>query len=416
MLKVVQDTRDGFVELMKDMISIKSYTCEEKEFADFLLARLSKVEGVDEAFIDGAGNMCAIIRGDGTGPNVLLNGHMDAVFEGNLDNWAPYDPYKPEIVDGKLIGRGISDLKGGLAAQVCAFEAIAAEVVKSGKKLPGDLIFLGVVQEEPAEMFGMEYFFDHTMAEKNIKADCVFLCEPSSLDLAIAQRGKVELVVKTYGKCAHSSAPEEGINALEHMVPVLKNIFEHNGIDLQEDAIGRTPITVTNCIVKPGGTLSCIPDECEISIDRRYAPTQKLEDLVAEFEAMFEEIKKDIPDFNATVEPRVYEETSYTGYTNAVKKYHPAWATPKDNEFVEKSLKALHGLGQDPKLKQWKFGTDGGTTCAEHGIPTIGYSGAMESQAHQPKEYVDVEDMVKTYEGYVAILAEIYGIDLAAFN
>lgn len=416
MLKVVQDTRDGFVELMKDMISIKSYTCEEKEFADFLLARLSKVEGVDEAFIDGAGNMCAIIRGDGTGPNILLNGHMDAVFEGNLDNWAPYDPYKPEIVDGKLIGRGISDLKGGLAAQVCAFEAIAAEVVKSGKKLPGDLIFLGVVQEEPAEMFGMEYFFDHTMAEKNIKADCVFLCEPSSLDLAIAQRGKVELVVKTYGKCAHSSAPEEGINALEHMVPVLKNIFEHNGIDLQEDAIGRTPITVTNCIVKPGGTLSCIPDECEISIDRRYAPTQKLEDLVAEFEAMFEEIKKDIPDFNATVEPRVYEETSYTGYTNAVKKYHPAWATPKDNEFVEKSLKALHGLGQDPKLKQWKFGTDGGTTCAEHGIPTIGYSGAMESQAHQPKEYVDVEDMVKTYEGYVAILAEIYGIDLAAFN
>jgi len=410
MLKVVENRRDNFIDLMKEMISIRSYTCEEKEFAEMLMNRLSGLPGVDEAFIDGAGNMCAIIRGEGNGPAVMLNGHMDAVFEGNLENWAPYNPYVPEIVDGKLIGRGISDLKGGLAAHVCAFEDIAAYVAKTGKKLPGDLIFLGVVQEEPAEMFGMEYFFDVTMKEKDIKCDLVYLCEPSSLDLAIAQRGKVELVVRTYGKCAHSSAPEEGINALEHMIPVLQRIFAHEGIDLQNDAIGRTPITVTNCIVKPGGTLSCIPDECEISIDRRYAPAQKLEDLVKEFEVMFEEIKKNIPDFKATVEPRVYEETSWTGYTNAVKKYHPAWATPADHEFVKATIKALEAVGQTPKTKQWKFGTDGGTTCAIHGIPTIGYSGAMESQAHQPKEYVDVEDMVKTYEGYVSILAELYGI------
>ena len=70
----------------------------------------------------------------------------------------------------------------------------------------------------------------------------------------------------------------------------------------------------------------------------------------------------------------------------------------------------------NPAAKYWKFGTDGGTTSAIHGIPTIGYSGALESQAHQPKEWVDVEDMVKTYEGYVAMLAEVYGIDIAAFN
>jgi putative selenium metabolism hydrolase len=416
MLKVVENTKDSFVDLMKDMISTKSLTCAEGDFAKLLLDRLGKVEGVDECFADGAGNVCAIIRGAGEGPNILLNGHMDAVDEGNLDNWAPYDPYVPSIVDGKLIGRGISDLKGGLAAQVCAFEAMAAHVVETGKKLPGDLIFLGVVQEEPAEMFGMEYFFNHTMAEKNIKADCVYLCEPSSLDLAIGQRGKVELVVKTYGKCAHSSAPEQGVNALEYMVPVLQDIFSHTGIDLQQDNVGTTPITVTNCTVKPGGTLSCIPDECEISVDRRYSPNQTIDDLMAEFEAIFARLKTRWPDFKATVEPRVYEETSYTGYTNKVKKYHPAWATPEDNEFVQKSFKALHALGQNPAAKYWKFGTDGGTTCAIHGIPTIGYSGATESQAHQPKEYVDIEEMYKTYEGYIAMLAEIYGIDIEAFN
>lgn len=416
MFKIVQDNRNDFVELMKKLVSIKSLTSQEGALAQFLLEEFQKI-GVDEAFIDGTGNVVAIVRGEGKGPNVLLNGHMDVVPEGNLENWAPYDPYKPEIVDGNLIGRGIDDLKGGLAAQIFAFKAIVERVVRQGKKLPGDLIFLAVVQEEPAEMFGMEYFFDYTMKEKNIKADVVFLAEPSSNDLAIGQRGKVELVVKTYGRCAHSSVPEEGINALEYMVPILQDIFSHTGIELKTDPLlGKTSITVTNCIVKPGGTLSVTPDECEIAVDRRYSTEQTLDDLLDEFKAIFKRLSTSYPEFKATVEPRIYEETSYTGYKNKVKKFHPPWSVDRNNEFVLKSFKALRSVGQDPGEKYWKFGTDGGITCAVYGIPTIGYSGAEEKWAHQPKEQVSVEEMVKTYEGYIAILAELYGIDQANFN
>jgi len=416
MYKVVKDRKDDYVEFMKKLISIKSLTCEEGDLAKFLLGEFQKM-GVDEAFIDGAGNVVAIMRGEGKGPNIMLNSHLDAVPEGNLDNWAPYDPYKPEIVDGKLIGRGISDLRGGMAAQVFAFKTIVEKVVKGGKKLPGDLIFTGVVQEEPAEMFGIEYFFDHTMKEKNITCDLVYLAEPSSNDLAIGQRGKVELVVRTFGRCAHSSAPQQGINALEEMVPILQDIFSHTGIDLRTDPMmGESSITVTNCIVKPGGTLSVIPDECEISIDRRYSTDQTVDDLLKEFEDIFKRLKTAYPEFKATVEPRVYEETSYTGYTNKVKKAHPAWRTDRNNEFVEKSFKALRALGQNPAEKYWKFGTDGGMTCAYHNIPTIGYSGAEEKWAHQPKEQVSIDEMMKTYEGYVAMLSEIYGIDKSNFN
>ena len=416
MFKVVEESRNDYVEFMKQMISTKSLTCHEDELAKFLLEKLQKVGGC-EAFIDGAGNVVGIIKGEGTGPNILLNGHMDAVPEGSLENWAPYDPYKPEIVDGNLIGRGICDMKAGLAAQLFAFCSIVERVVKKGKKLPGDLVFNAVVQEEPAEMFGTEYFFEHTMKEKNLKFDLAYLGEPSSNRLVLGQRGKVELVVKTYGKCAHSSAPKSGINALEYMVPILQDIFSHTGIDLKTDPVlGETCITVTNCIVKPGGTLSVIPDECEISIDRRYSTEQTMDDLLQEFEAIFKRLKTAYPEFKATVEPRVYEETSYTGYTNKVKKFHPAWRTDPENEYVLKSFKALKSIGQEPEAGYWKFGTDGGMTCAMYNIPTIGYSGAMESQAHQPKEYVNIDEMVKTYEGYLAMLAEIYGIDTAAFN
>lgn len=416
MFKVVEENRNDYVEFMKKLISIKSLTCNEEALAKFLVEEFQKM-GVDEAFIDGAGNVVAILRGEGKGPNILLNGHMDAVPEGNLENWAPYDPYKPEIVDGKLIGRGISDLKAGMAAHVFAFRAIVDRVVKRGKKLPGDLVFTGVVQEEPAEMFGTEYFFDHTMKERDIKCDLVYLAEPSSNNLVIGQRGKIELVVRTYGRCAHSSSPQEGINALEHMTPILQDIFSHTGIDLKTDPVlGETCITVTNCIVKPGGTLSVIPDECEISIDRRYSTEQTLDDLLQEFEAIFKRLKTVYPEFNATVEPRVYEETSYTGYTKKVRKYHPAWRTDRDNEYVVKSFKALRSIGQDPKEAYWKFGTDGGITAALHNIPTIGYSGAEEPWAHQPKEQVTIEEMVKTYEGYLAIFAELYGLDPEIFN
>jgi len=416
MLKIVQDNRNDYVEFLKKLISIKSLPCEEKKVADFVLEEFRNA-GVDEAFIDGAGNVVAIIRGEGTGPNILLNGHLDNVPPGSLENWAPYDPYKPEIVDGKLIGRGISDMKGGFAAQIFAMKAIVERVIKRGKKLPGDLVFSGVVQEEPAEMFGTEYFFDHTMKEKNLKCDVAFIGEPTANDVVIGQRGKVELVVKTYGRCAHSSAPQEGINALEEMVPILQDIFSHTGIDLKTDFLGwPTPITVTNCIVKPGGTLSVIPDECEIAVDRRYSTEQTLEDLLGEFEAIFKRLSTAYPEFKATVEPRYFVETSYTGYTKRVKKFHPPWRVDRDNEFVQRTFKALRGIGQDPHESYCVAGTDGGTTCAIHGIPTMMYSGADPKWAHQPKEQSDIEDMVKNYEGYIAILSEFYGIDLSVFN
>ena len=85
MFKIVRDNRDGYVDYMKKLVSIKSLTCKEGDLANFLLEDFKEL-GVDEAFIDGAGNVVAIVRGAGKGPNVLLNGHLDAVPEGNLDN------------------------------------------------------------------------------------------------------------------------------------------------------------------------------------------------------------------------------------------------------------------------------------------------------------------------------------------
>lgn len=415
MLKIVQDNREEFIDLVKRMIAVDSQTCNEGALAQLIVDEFKKA-GIEEAFIDGVGNAVAVLRGEGKGPNIMFNGHLDRVPAGNLENWAPYKPFEPVIEDGCIFGRGVSDVQAGLATQIFAMKAIFERVIKQGKKLPGDLVFTAVVQEEAAEMFGMEYFFDHTMEEKNIKCDVVYLCEASQNGLALGHRGKVELVVKTYGKMCHSSSPKRGVNALNEMRPVLDCIFEHKGIDIRTDPkLGEGSITITNCITRPG-TLSVVPDECEISIDRRYTTDQNLDGLIKEFNDIFEEIKKDKPDFKATVEPRTFVETSYTGVTKKVKKFHPPWKTDINNEFVQRTIKALKGIGQDPQEKYWEFGTDGSSTAAIHGITTIGYSGADEKWAHQPKERVNVDEMIKTYEGNIAIVSELYGIDMEIFD
>lgn len=413
-MKIVNDNKNAFIDLAQRMIAVDSQTCQEEALSRLIVEEFQQA-GI-ESFIDGVGNAVAIIRGEGTGPNIMFNGHLDRVPTGNLDNWAPYDPFDPIIEDGCLFGRGVSDVQAGLATQIMAMKAINECVVKKGISLPGDLIFTAVVQEEAAEMFGMEYFFDHTMKEKNINVDVVYLCEASRNNLALGHRGKVELVVTTYGKICHSSSPKRGINALDLMRPILDHIFTEDGIRiLTDEKLGTGSITITNCITRPGA-LSTVPDECEISIDRRYTTEQSLEEVIKELQDIIDDLAAKNPEFKATVTPRYFDETSWTGVSKRVKKFHPPWKTDWNHEFVQKTVQALHKVGQDPQETYWEFGTDGSSTAALHGIPTIGYSGADEKWAHQPQERVNIEEMLKTYEGNIAIVAELYGLDLSLFD
>lgn len=411
MLKAVAGLQEEIVKLTQDIIKIQSYTGEEGEMADFVLRKLQEFE-VDEAFIDGIGNVVGLIRGDETGTNVMFNSHLDIVPAGNLENWHDFDPFGGTIDDnGNIRGRGAADLKGGLSVQLYTMKLLKA-LKDKGLKPRGNLIFSAVVHEEAAEMFGMEYLCKKTLSERNLKVDFVLICEPTGLNVVLGQRGKVELVVKTKGRTAHSSTPKAGINALEKMVPVLDHIFNKmSKIVTHHKLLGDSSITVTNLVCKPGA-LSIIPDECEISIDRRYMPDQTIEDLLKEFESLFTELIKEDSEFNATVCSRKIMERSYTGHEKEVQKYHPPWIVDEDDPLVKKSLKALRSIGQNPQIKYWKFGTDGSMTAGLLGIPTIGYSGTEEVYAHTPEERVNIDMMMQSLEGYYAIVAELLGLKL----
>ena len=174
--------------------------------------------------------------------------------------------------------------------------------------------------------------------------------------------------------------------------------------------LGDSSVTITNLVCRPGA-LSMIPDECEISIDRRYMPGESVEELLEEFRLLFKEIKKDDPQFEATVYVRKLLERSYTGYEKEVQKYHPPWITDEEHTFVQKTLRALKRIGQNPEIKYWKFGTDGSMTSALMDIPTIGYSGTEECFAHTPTEMVNIEMMMQSLEGYFSIISELLELE-----
>jgi len=193
----------------------------------------------------------------------------------------------------------------------------------------------------------------------------------------------------------------------------LDQIFNHMSKNLpSHPELGQCSITITNLICKPG-TLSIVPDNCEISVDRRYVPGETLDSIVAEFEEMLGEFKKTDPEFNATAYIRTFVEKSYTGYEKRVQKHHPAWIIEKDHPYVRKTCQAIKKVGRIGATGYFVGGVDGALTAGLMGILTMGYSGADENLAHTYDEHIPIKTLVEDTEAYTAILCEMFTLNIA---
>ena len=115
-----KNMEDSWVEFVSKNIRAQAYSGEEKATSEVFMQAMDEL-GI-EHFRDECGNVVGVIRGEGDGPNVLLTGHMDVVPEGSIDAWSPYSPFEPKVEDGKLYGRGISDMLAGLTSEFFAVQ------------------------------------------------------------------------------------------------------------------------------------------------------------------------------------------------------------------------------------------------------------------------------------------------------
>jgi len=398
-LEISKGVEKDVITFAQKLIQTPSISGAEKAVADLCMNKMTRL-GYDEVFRDGAGNIVGIVKGTGDGKNIMYNSHMDHVDPGAPKNWK-YDPYGGIIDGGYIHGRAASDVKGGLAAQI-----YAGAVLKKLGKLKGDFIFTGVVQEEPAEMFGMEYLCTVTLKEKGIRFDLMVSSEATNMNVYLGHRGRAEMEVITYGRACHGSAPWRGINAIYKMVPIIEAVPKIYETLPADDFLGKASLAVTIISCSPG-RFSIIPDVCTLSLDRRLLPGETAEDAMRPIKELIGKLSRQDPEFKAEVKIRSVVETSYTGYTKEATKFMNAWSVDRNHEFVKSAFKSLGEVGQNPGIGKWDFCTDASFVTGILGIPSIGYSPMEEQYAHTPADRVKVQNIIDAVAGNAAIA---YGI------
>ena len=370
------------------LVQIKSLSAQERD-VQLELKRQMEEAGFDEVFIDGLGNVIGRI---GNGKRILaIDGHMDTVDIGNIDNWE-FDPLGGEIRDGFVHGRGSVDQEGGPAAFVTA-----GRILKElGFNRDLTIYFVGSVMEEDCDGLCWKYIVE----EDKIHPDFVISTEPTNLNIYRGHRGRMEMQIHFYGVSAHGSAPERGKNAIYMASKVALEIEKLNGRLKFDEFLGKGSITVTE-FVSGSPSLCAVSDYARIHLDRRLTWGETKQSAVAEVE----EILKGM---NAKVEVLHYHQKAYTGLEYGMEKYYPTWKMPEDSEIVQKGVMAYQKLfGKKPRVDKWTFSTNGIMTCGTYGIPTIGFGPGNEVLAHAPNERVPISDLVAATAFYTAFAYEI---------
>jgi len=368
---------------LSKLVKIKSTSMNEKD-VQLELKRQMEEAGFDEVRIDGLGNVIGRI---GNGKRILaIDGHMDTVDVGNIDNWN-FDPFSGEIKDGYVHGRGTVDQEGG-----------PASAVTSGKILKElgfdkDLTFLvvGSVMEEDCDGLCWKYLVE----EEKLKPDFVISTEPTNLNIYRGHRGRMEIVVKFRGVSCHGSAPERGKNAIYMAARAALEIEKLNERLISDEFLGKGTVTISE--IKSGSPSLCaVADYAQFHLDRRLTWGETKESAVAEIEAI-------VKDMDAKVEVLHYEEVAYTGLKYGMEKYFPTWKIEENHPVVVAGVKVFEGLfHKKPLIDKWTFSTNGVTINGYYGIPLIGFGPGNEIFAHAPNEKVPISDLVAASAFYAA--------------
>jgi putative selenium metabolism hydrolase len=386
--ELAEKYRDYTAKNLSKLVKIKSLSMQEKE-VQVELKRQMEEAGFDEVRIDGLGNVIGRI---GYGKKILaIDGHMDTVDFGNLENW-DFDPLSGEIKDGYVHGRGTVDQEGGPAAFVTSGKIL--KELGFDKNLT--IYFVGSVMEEDCDGLCWKYIVE----EEKIKPDFAISTEPTNLNIYRGHRGRMEIRVTFKGISSHGSAPERGKNAIYMASRVALEIEKLNERLAFDEFLGKGSITISE-FVSGSPSLCAVADYAHIHLDRRLTWGETKESAVAE-------IKEIVKDFEATVEILYYEEQAYTGLKYGMEKYYPTWKIDENQEVVQKGISSFEKLfGKKPLVDKWTFSTNGVTINGYYNIPLIGFGPGNEVLAHAPNEKVPIDDLVKASAFYAMYAYEI---------
>lgn len=387
---LTQTQKDEVLALARALIAQPSTSGHERGAADAMAAFMREA-GFDSVMRDEYGSVIGCIRGSRPGPRILFDGHIDTVPV-IPENWTR-DPYAGEVEDGKLYGRGASDMKGADASFTAAGKFFLQSV---GHRFAGEAYFAGVVHEELFEGVASRSI------SRIVRPDVVIIGEASRCNVKIGQRGRAEIVLETFGIPAHSANPEKGVNAVYSMCRAVQAI---NALPVAEQpGLGKAILELTDIMSTPYPGSSVVPAYCRATYDRRLLVGETKQSVLAPLQACLDELHGKDPKFSAKVSLAGQMLDCYTGSQIGGERFFPGWLYDPAEPFIRDVLAELHAVGQEPEVTKYSFCTNGSHYAGEAGIRTLGYGPSREDLAHTNDEYIELSELWKSCEGYMAIL------------
>lgn len=312
-------------------------------------------------------NLVATLHG-GDGPGLMLLGHSDVVPAG--PGWTA-DPYRARVTgDGRIIGRGATDMKGGLAAVVAAMSALHS----SGAILSGPVQLVCTVDEEEHGS-GVRDLVRHHPGEF---LGCV-VAEPTDLTVVRGCRGASYIEVDITGRAAHSGRPDDGRSAI-YAAAAIVELIRADHVAMTSAASGLLRSGTWNVGTLTGGQgISVVAPTAALGIDRRLMPDEDAHAIAAWLRSRI--TAAGIDSDGITVDVRVTMEM-------------PGFQTPPDHPLVTTAVAALERRGVPGVVGGWSAACDGGFINRDLGIPAIVLGpGNINADAHQPDESVRIADL-----------------------
>jgi succinyl-diaminopimelate desuccinylase len=400
LLESIDARRDELVDLTRQLLKFPTVNPPGEAYrpcAEFIGERL-RARGFAIEYVRAHGtpgdaerypriNVVARREGAHAGPCVHFNSHIDVVQTGA--GWT-LDPFAGVVKDGKVYGRGACDMKGGLAASIIAVETL----IDSGEPLPGTLEISGTVDEESGGYGGVHYLAERGWFSPP-RVDHVIIPEPLNVDrVCIGHRGVWWAEIETHGRMAHGSMPFLGDCAVRHMNAVIdrferdlypKLAARHTDMPVVPSGARHSTLNINSIHggqpETAGYPAPCVPDSCRMVIDRRLLIEESIEGVKGEVRELLDELVRERAGFNYSMRD--------------IFEVRPTMADRRGPVARSTAAAVRRVIGRDPE-----FICSPGTYDQKH-IDRVGrlrdciaYGPGILDLAHQPDEYVLIDDMV----------------------
>lgn len=378
------ELESGTLALCQELVRIESPSGGEQDVAA-AVERAMTALGYDEVRRDELGSVTGIVRGsrraEGAG-TLLFDAHMDVVPATEPAAWR-FPPFSAERSEGRIWGRGTTDVKGSLAAAIVALGTLPRS------EFAGTVLVSASVGEERIEGLAV----GHVLERHPVRTAIV--CEPTGLQLGLGHRGRAGVVVEAAGRAAHTSRAENGVNAVYRLTEAIARVRAMT--PRTDELLGRGHAELVEVSSLPFPGSSMVPYHATARFDRRLVRGETRESVLAELAEALAGLE------GVTATLHACELRCHTGRSFTVEAFHPGWAVPAEAEHARRARQALREAGLGDAVFYAPYSTNATATAGQRGLPTLIYGAGDISAAHAVDESVAEAELAAAARGYQAL-------------